>query len=96
MKQSDHIIDLTHSDGMIDAIFDMFDDLFLDNKFEVANELMKCFGIVIMPTEITLAILSITLPAAHKLPYRKVFYETAEGIIGRRHRNAKELLKGLK
>lgn len=60
------------SDPVLDTIYDVFDDLLLDDRFEDVNNLI--FSMLKSTPVIALAILTVTLPAKSKLPWRRSLY----------------------
>lgn len=65
-------------DRQLDYMFDRYDDLFLDGKFDEANELLGKVCVKDTPTVLLVGYLSITFAAKDKLPNRAKLYADIE------------------
>lgn len=61
-------------DEKLDHIFDYLDDLFLDGKFEEANNHLRSVDIANTPIVLLIGYLTITFCAKDKLPYRGTMF----------------------
>jgi hypothetical protein len=84
-------------DTAIDEVFDTFMTLLEEEKLEVAEKLLEKMDADRLATETMIALLSITLPAAHRLRQRPPFFERVKArLLGQRHADEVEaLLRGL-
>lgn len=84
------------TDAAIDILFRRVDELLTAREFEVCNDLLRCIDLNRLDTNLTVAVLSITLAAAERLPYRQQFvWRVAEHLQDIAPERAARLLEGL-
>ena len=64
-----------NADEKLDSIFDVFDDLMLEDRFDDLNVILSLMDATNMPIALAVGILTVTAAGRSKLPDRKVFYE---------------------
>lgn len=82
-------------ESKLDKIYDKIDDLLRKGHFEKCDQILKGINVSSASTDELLAYLTATLPAASKMPYRKIFYENIEKEIKFRGEYQPEILSGL-
>lgn len=86
-----------NSDSALDILFDWIDGLLLKGEFEECDEFLRKFNLDMLNIDLMIGLLSITLAATEKLPYRKMLVKEIEArlkkIVPER---VERLLRGLK
>jgi hypothetical protein len=83
-------------DEAIDLLFTKINELLVNKKFECCNTLLKAIEIKRLNIDLLLGLLSITLSAANKLPFRKELILNIEKRIAELAPNrVRSLLKNL-
>ncbi len=76
-------------------IFSFIDDLLLQGKFDVCNEILATIDLNYLSPTCVVAVLAITLPAREELSLRRAFYKSARYWLELVRTDVEELLKGL-
>lgn len=76
-------------------IFSFIDDLLLQGKFDVCNEILATIDLNYLSPTCVIAVLAITLPARDELSLRSNFYKDAKRWLELIEANADEFLRGL-
>ncbi len=80
---------------ILDEIYDFMDDLHLKGAFGASNLTLQLLHPDEMETDALLAYLTVTLSAAHKLPFRDEFFENVKKELKTRDDWSDDLLAGL-
>ena len=70
-------------DAAIDIVFREFDSLFLRGRFDTSDGILRTIDLKRMDSNLTVAVLSVTLPAKSRLPNRARFLARAEARLSR-------------
>jgi len=95
IKTAESFIKINDIGKGLDIIYDYMDERLISGEFDLINTYLSSLDIKNATLHLLLAILTITLPAKHELPYRKEFYKLCEQEIIRRNEMKKNLLIGL-
>ncbi len=76
-------------------IFSFIDELLLQDKFDVCNEILATIDLNYLSPTCVIAVLAITLPAREELLLRSNFYKSAKSWLELMRSDVDELLKGL-
>jgi hypothetical protein len=68
-------------DDLLDYIFDIIDNLFIEKKFELVNTLFESIDVNLLTIDSIVGILTITHNCKDKLPFRSSFYKQAYKIL---------------
>lgn len=81
------VFDLEHyeTDRALDLIFETFDDMFLAGRFDDANLLLQEFPLDDVCADVIVGVLTITLGAKDRLPYRPEFVQRARKFLSAHH-----------
>ncbi len=82
-------------DAALDILYDKMDRLLVNREFSVADAAMSSVDIESFPIDISLGLLTITLPAAAKLPSRKLFFQELKQQLRAGGEDAERILVGL-
>jgi hypothetical protein len=82
-------------DGLIDKVYDQFDSLFKQSRFDEADSILKNLDLISLSTVEIITYLTATLPARSKLDYRPRFLEEAIKIVRKRDEYSEGLFRGL-
>ncbi len=84
-----------HFDTSLDVIYDTFDDLFRQERWHQANEILEQIDVSVLSVDVMLGILTATLPAAHKLEYRSHVFDEVRASLAARNELDDTILMGL-
>jgi hypothetical protein len=81
--------------GALDELFDSFDTLFLDGRFDKADQRLASVAVESVSTTMLIGFLTATLPAKSKLKKRAAFFESVSKELSKRGDTDSSLLQGL-
>jgi hypothetical protein len=83
------------TDAALDLIYDQIDALMTGGKFEAIGSLLQRLDLGALSVDLLLGLLTSTLPARTKIPFRGDFFRAVESEIKRRGEWENGLLTGL-
>lgn len=95
LQQANHLDRRGHTDAALDIVFEQIDELLLDGEFAQVDRLLSDIVPAAYSADLLLGILTITLPAKHRLSQRQMFYQQVEQALVQRDEMEDGLLVGL-
>ena len=84
-----------YTDAALDLLYDSVDEMLRSGKYSEIDSLLRDTIVDECSTDILLGLLTATLPARSKLPYRREFFDDSDRVLKHRPEYEKDLLTGL-
>lgn len=94
---SAYLVSKTSVDRALDIIFNTIDDLLLDDKFDICNQILESVWVDVFDLDLLLGFLTITFAAKSHLKCRERFFERVydKCLLEEGKKHTEELLVGL-